>query len=39
MMVDLSFDESIALQQRGLGKHFKLGCGVFLPHKSLDAVA
>jgi len=39
MIVDLSFDESIALQQRGLGKHLKLGCGIFLPHKSIDAVA
>ena len=38
MIVDLAFDESIRLQQNGLGEHQKLGCGIFLPHKSIDAV-
>ena len=35
MIVDLSFEESILLQQSGLGTEQKLGCGVFLPHKSI----
>ena len=38
MIVDLSFDESIQLQRTGLGTEQKLGCGIFLPHKSIDAV-
>lgn len=38
MIVDLTFDESILLQRTGLGESQKLGCGIFLPHKSIDAV-
>ena len=38
MIVDLAFDESIRLQRTGLGTEQKLGCGIFLPHKSIDAV-
>ena len=38
MIVDLAFDESIHLQQNGLGEEQKIGCGIFLPHKSIDAV-
>ena len=38
MIVDLTFDESIQLQRTGLGTEQKLGCGIFLPHKSIDAV-
>ena len=38
MIVDLAFDESIELQRTGLGTEQKLGCGIFLPHKSIDAV-
>ncbi len=38
MIVDLAFDESIELQRTGLGTKQKLGCGIFLPHKSIDAV-
>lgn len=38
MIVDLAFEESIQLQQNGLGEEQKLGCGIFLPHKSIDAV-
>ena len=38
MIVDLAFDESIQLQRTGLGTEQKLGCGIFLPHKSIDAV-
>ena len=38
MIVDLSFEESILLQRSGLGSEQKLGCGILLPHKSIDAV-
>ena len=38
MIVDLAFNESIQLQQNGLGEGQKMGCGIFLPHKSIDAV-
>ena len=38
MIVNLAFDESIKLQRTGLGSEQKLGCGIFLPHKSIDAV-
>jgi len=38
MFADLRADESLQLQQRGLGQHRLLGCGIFLPHKGIDAV-
>ena len=39
LMVDgLDFNGSIHLQQHGLGGHQKIGCGIFLPHKSIAAV-
>lgn len=38
MLADLSFEESVRLQQRGLGSHRTLGCGLFIPHKGIDAV-
>jgi len=38
MIVDLAFEQSIQLQQHGLGVQQKLGCGIFLPHKSIEAV-
>ena len=38
MIVDLSFEESIRLQQNGLGDKQKLGCGIFLAHKSIAAI-
>jgi CRISPR-associated protein Cas6 len=38
MLADLSFEESVRLQQRGLGSHRMLGCGLFIPHKGIDAV-
>lgn len=39
LMIDgLSFDDSIHLQQYGLGEHKVIGCGIFLPHKSIAAV-
>ena len=38
MIDDLNFDDSIHLQQHGIGEHKMVGCGIFLPHKSIAAV-
>ena len=38
MIADLSPDESIRLQQQGLGEGRLLGCGLFVPHKGIDPV-
>ena len=38
LLADLEFDDSIKLQQNGLGREQLMGCGIFLPHKSLAAV-
>ena len=38
MVADLSPEESVRLQQEGLGDGRKLGCGLFLPHKGIAAV-
>ena len=38
MLADLSKDESIKLQQHGIGKYQHLGCGIFIPHKGIEAV-
>ena len=39
LMIDgLKPQESVLLQQRGLGKWRTLGCGIFLPHKSISAI-
>ena len=34
---DLSFDDAITLQERGVGAkgYKKLGCGLFIPHKTV----
>ncbi len=39
MLDGLEIEESVHLQQYGLGKGRKVGCGLFLPHKGIDAVA
>jgi CRISPR-associated protein Cas6 len=39
MLYDLKLEQSTLLQQVGLGEHRKLGCGIFVPHKSIAAVA
>lgn len=39
MIADLSKEESVSLQEEGVGKHRLFGCGIFLPHKSIDAVS
>ncbi|MGI9316181.1 MAG: type I-MYXAN CRISPR-associated protein Cas6/Cmx6 [bacterium] len=38
LLAELEPADSIALQQRGLGQNRRLGCGIFLPHKSLAAM-
>ena len=38
LISDLTIDESVLLQATGIGEHQLLGCGIFLPHKSLAAV-
>jgi len=38
MIADLKPDESVRLQRQGLGEGRNLGCGIFVPHKGIDAV-
>jgi hypothetical protein len=38
MLADLGVEESVRLQQRGLGPGRTLGCGLFLPHKNINEV-
>lgn len=39
LMIDgLDIEESVRLQQQGLGPGRTIGCGLFLPHKGIDAV-
>ena len=38
LLAELDIEESILLQQKGLGPARKLGCGIFLPHKGIEAV-
>lgn len=38
MLADLTVEEAVHLQQRGLGGQRHLGCGIFIPHKGIDAV-
>lgn len=38
MVANLTTDDSVALQQHPMGTHRLLGCGIFLPHKGIEAV-
>ena len=38
MIADLKPEESVCLQQQGLGEARLLGCGLFVPHRGIDAV-
>ncbi|MCB2263470.1 MAG: type I-MYXAN CRISPR-associated protein Cas6/Cmx6 [Candidatus Thiosymbion ectosymbiont of Robbea hypermnestra] len=38
MLSDLTPAESVRLQQKGLGPHRRMGCGIFIPHKGIEAV-
>ncbi len=37
MLADLPVQESVRLQQQGLGALRMLGCGIFIPHKDISA--
>lgn len=39
MLHDVDLMQSLALQERGLGLYRGYGCGIFIPHKSIKAVA
>lgn len=36
MMADISLDDSILLQQKGLGPYREYGCGIFIPQKDIQ---
>lgn len=38
MLADLTMEESVRLQQQGLGPQRLLGCGLFVPHKGIREV-
>ncbi len=38
MLAELDLDASLKLQKEGLGPGRKLGCGIFIPHKGIEAV-
>lgn len=38
LLADLSLPDSVRLQQAGLGPGRDMGCGLFIPHKSVEAV-
>jgi CRISPR-associated protein Cas6 len=38
MLAGLSAEESVRIQQEGVGPLRHMGCGIFLPHKGIDAV-
>ena len=38
MIADLRAEESVRLQQEGIGPMRNMGCGIFIPHKGIDAV-
>lgn len=39
MIAELDIEDSVRLQEQGLGPHRQLGCGLFLPHKGIEAVS
>lgn len=38
MLHGLPVEHSLLVQQQGLGGHRKIGCGLFIPHKSINAL-
>ncbi|MCW8930377.1 MAG: type I-MYXAN CRISPR-associated protein Cas6/Cmx6 [Gammaproteobacteria bacterium] len=38
MIADISPEESIALQENGVGHFYSYGCGIFIPQKGISAV-
>ena len=39
VVAGLGPDESVRIQERGVGPHRKLGCGLFIQHKGIEPVA
>lgn len=39
LLADLTIDESFRLQRLGLGPNRLMGCGVFIPHKGVEAAS
>lgn len=39
MLHGIAIEHAIRVQEMGLGGNRKLGCGIFIPHKSIQAVA
>lgn len=39
MIAELEVEEAIRLQNEGLGSHRYMGCGIFIPHKSIKEVS
>jgi len=38
MLADLAPDDSLLLQQTGLGQYRHMGCGIFIPHKDIKTL-
>jgi CRISPR-associated protein Cas6 len=38
LLADLKQEESLRLQRHGLGPNRSMGCGIFIPHKGIEAV-
>ena len=38
MLADISVDDSIVLQQKGLGPFREYGCGIFIPQKNINEI-
>ena len=38
LLHELPVEQSILIQQRGMGGNRKIGCGIFIPHKSTNAL-
>ncbi|MGF1545981.1 MAG: type I-MYXAN CRISPR-associated protein Cas6/Cmx6 [Thiotrichales bacterium] len=38
MLAELTLEDSIVLQEQGIGTGRLIGCGIFLPHKGIEAV-
>lgn len=39
MLHDVTLQQSLLVQEDGLGRHRSFGCGIFVPHKSIKEVA
>jgi len=38
MLHGMGIEHAIKIQETGLGGHRKIGCGIFIPHKSIKAL-